>query len=189
MGEGSTSKWGPLYRWRRELCDPESGATAMERFVGMVLSLDMNPDGFAKGGAERLASRCLIHASTVKTALAGLVTAERLRVVEQGGLKGEVKRANTYCAVIPNPSSSTTGSPGQRVAQEPRRRVAQADSKRSSSPSRARDADPTEATARAAALLRDRNHLRSIGQECQKCHGSYWLDDTDPPTRCPECAA
>lgn len=93
----------PLLTWRGAIC--KSNLPPTTRHVALTLSLYMSEIGdSAHPGPTRLANETGLCLRAVKTALSNLVAEGWLVVVEQGGLRGERRRANEYRAHIPDPA-------------------------------------------------------------------------------------
>lgn len=87
--------------WRRAIVESELSSTV--RHVALTLSMYMSELGdSAHPGAARLARDTKLHVSTVRAALAELVAGGWLALVEQGGRKGDRRRANVYAAKVPS---------------------------------------------------------------------------------------
>lgn len=124
----------PLFTWRSAVC--QSDLTATQRHVALTLSLYMNErGGSAFPGAKRLADDTSLHVSTIRRSLKELADLGWLELRQQGGVKGERKRANEYVATRPDPtlddvappaqddgSQTTTGSTGRTTPRPPRTR-------------------------------------------------------------------
>lgn len=110
----------PLLTWRSAICQSDLPATA--RHVALTLSLFMNELGAsAYPGTGRLVQATALGESTVRRDLHMLVNRGWLELVEEGGRRGERKRANEYAARIPNPLPlhDMTPSGGDPVMGEP----------------------------------------------------------------------
>lgn len=90
----------PLFSWRAALSD--SGLPPTSRHVALALSLYMNErGGSAFPSAGRLSHDTGLSERAVRQHLGGLRDAGWLVLREQGGLKGETRRANRYEACVP----------------------------------------------------------------------------------------
>lgn len=107
------SKLLPLLTWRSAICD--SGLPSTTRHVALTLSLYMNErGGSAHPGAVALAHDTGLSERSVRGHLADLTAGGWLTLVEQGGLKGDRRVANSYQAAIPpgfDPSPRTPAPP------------------------------------------------------------------------------
>lgn len=98
------SKILPLLTWRSSICDSDLPSTT--RLVALALSLYMNErGGSAFPGADKLAKATGLTDRAVRDHLHKLVDTGWLVLVERGGVRGEVRRANHYRASTPEPPS------------------------------------------------------------------------------------
>lgn len=113
------TKIQPLLTWRGAVCESDLPATA--RHVALTLSLYMSERGdSAYPGATRLSHDTGLSERSVRSQLALLVAHGWLVMVEQGGLKGEKRHANTYAArVPPTPLPLDPGTSFTREADSP----------------------------------------------------------------------
>lgn len=125
------TRLAPLFTWRSAIS--ESTLPSTTRHVALALSLYMNErGGSAHPGAGRLAKETALNVATVREHLAKLVEDGWLVIAEQGGQRGEKRKANEYVAHVPSgvddPSFSTTGR-GETTdpSSSPRRPVVLAD--------------------------------------------------------------
>lgn len=103
----------PLFSWRGSVV--ASDLKANTKHVALTLSLYMNErGGSAFPGVKLLESDTSLSESTVRRELHKLVDTGWLTLVEQGGIKGESRRANQYQATTPvtdDPCTPDRGTP------------------------------------------------------------------------------
>ena len=110
----------PLFGWRSAIT--ESGLPSSTRHVALALSLHMNErGGSAFPGAVTLAKETGLNVSTVRERLNDLVEYGYLTLVEQGGRRGERRRANVYEASIPAPQLLASDDPSSRPTRRRKR--------------------------------------------------------------------
>lgn len=115
-----------LHSWRSALVETLDCSTC--KLVGLVLSLYMNEmGGSAFPSNQKLAAKTSLGVSTVREHLNSHLHAHGwLTLIERGGTQGEVRRANSWQASIPNdprqqlaPPASTRRDPRQQTASPP----------------------------------------------------------------------